>query len=80
MVVYHHHHHHHHHDHHHHHPHHHLHHHDQVGSLSLSTEETEELSGIIAKMGDIYGSSCVTLPEVFFDFFKKCYLCFWLGF
>ena len=27
-------------------------------------EETEELSGIIAKMGDIYGSSCVTLPEV----------------
>jgi len=35
----------------------------KVGSLSLSSEETEELSGIIAKMGDIYGSSCVTLPE-----------------
>jgi len=35
----------------------------KVGSLSLSTEETEELSGIIAQMGDIYGSSCVTIPD-----------------
>jgi len=34
-----------------------------VGSYELDKEELEEITDVIAKMGEIYGSSCVTMEE-----------------
>jgi len=34
-----------------------------VGSYELDKEELEEITDVIAKMGEIYGSSCVTMKE-----------------